>query len=364
MSKTALTTLAIVLTAAPLWAAEGPSPAKVRAAVDRGLKWLAKQQNRRTGAFSANGGQYPGAMTGLAGMAFLMDGSTLREGRYREQVDMAVEWFLDRARRSGNGLLADTSNPQERSRYMYAQGFGLLFLACVYGEERDGDRRKKLEKVLRQAVSYTEKAQTSQGGWYYYAAVNGRGSDEGSVTITELQALRAARNAGIPVDKKVIDKAVEYLRKSTTPAGGVIYSLARSGRAMNGQERPALTAAAISCSFAAGQYKSEYAKKWIKYCQKAIPITGTIGHDEYTHYYYAQTMYTLGNDRYGELFPGSPEKARLKWDDYRAAKYRQLLGSQQADGSWTRGYVGPVYTTSVNLAILQLEKNLLPIYQR
>ena len=28
------------------------------------------------------------------------------------------------------------------------------------------------------------------------------------------------------------------------------------------------------------------------------------------------------------------------------------------------GYIGPVFATAVNLAILQLEKDLLPIYQR
>jgi hypothetical protein len=31
---------------------------------------------------------------------------------------------------------------------------------------------------------------------------------------------------------------------------------------------------------------------------------------------------------------------------------------------WTQGYVGPIYTTAVNLTILQLDNNILPIYQR
>ena len=35
-----------------------------------------------------------------------------------------------------------------------------------------------------------------------------------------------------------------------------------------------------------------------------------------------------------------------------------------ADGSWSQGYIGPVYTTSMNLTILQLPNAALPIYQR
>ena len=31
---------------------------------------------------------------------------------------------------------------------------------------------------------------------------------------------------------------------------------------------------------------------------------------------------------------------------------------------WTQGYIGPVYTTALNLIILQLDNACLPIYQR
>ncbi len=31
---------------------------------------------------------------------------------------------------------------------------------------------------------------------------------------------------------------------------------------------------------------------------------------------------------------------------------------------WSQGYIGPVYTTAINLTILQLENAYLPIYQR
>jgi hypothetical protein len=41
-----------------------------------------------------------------------------------------------------------------------------------------------------------------------------------------------------------------------------------------------------------------------------------------------------------------------------------LLSEAGQDGSWTQGYIGPIYTTAINLTILQLENAVLPIYQR
>ena len=43
-----------------------------------------------------------------------------------------------------------------------------------------------------------------------------------SVTITQMQALRACRNAGITVPKEILKKGIEYLLHSTTERGGVV----------------------------------------------------------------------------------------------------------------------------------------------
>src|SRR5258708_4415212 len=74
---------------APVAAAPAPSPTpdaraerkaldrKVEEAVEEGLKYL-KRTQQADGHWEAQGGQYPTTMTALAGMAFLMEGSTLR----------------------------------------------------------------------------------------------------------------------------------------------------------------------------------------------------------------------------------------------------------------------------------------------
>lgn len=360
---TALFFAAVV--AAP-WAAaaDDPKPKKldVDPVIEKGLDWL-KRTQAPDGHWEAQGGQYPTSMTALAGLCMLMEGSTLREGKYSDNLLKAVTWFM--ARSQPNGMLGNPNNPTESARYMYGHGFGLLFLASVYGEEDDADRRKKLEVILKKAVDFCVNAQTDKGGWGYVSAAEGGNFDEGSVTITQLQSLRAARNAGIPVPKKAIDLSMEYLKKSTTPNGGIIYSLASGGFAANGQERPPLTAAAVACGFSAGQYNDEYAKKWITYCKEHIPVAkGRVSHDEYQSYYYSQAIYVLGDDRYAEMFPKENKSTHLTWTGYREAMFDYLKGQQNGDGSWTSGYIGPVFSTCVNLTILQLEKGVLPIYHR
>jgi len=302
------------------------------------------------------------AMTALGGIALLMEGSTIRDGKYADNVLRATNWLTGCAQRSG--LISPLAN--NGRGYMHDHGYALLFLACVYGEEEDNDRRRRLEGILTRAVDFTGKAQSSRGGWYYTSRQEGGDSDEGSTTITQVQALRACRNAGIVVPKGIIEKSQEYLKKCTTERGGVIYSLSSGG----GGERPALTAAAIACAFNSGEYNAQIVKRWLKYCQTAIPVLGNnrMGHDEYTQYYYAQVMYMLGDEGYGKLFPDARQGERLTWDKYKKGTFDSLVHLQSADGSWSGtgswGHIGPVYASSMALTILQLDKGTLPIFQR
>lgn len=356
----------LVLVSAPASAQE-KKRVEVDESVKKGLEWLRKQQSS-DGSWQAPGGAYPTVCTALAGMAMLMEGSTLREGKYSENLVKAVDWFVTRSQK--NGLLGLPNSPTEAGRYIYGHGFGLMFLSCAYGEEDDKDRRRKLEKIIQAAVEFSGKAQTKQGGWGYVSAADGGGFDEGSTTITQLQGLRAARNAGIAVPKGIIDNATEYLRKCTTPRGGVIYNLGPGGMvATAGAERPPITAAACACAFSAGNYEDKYAKMWIKYCQESIWNGGRAGaqggHDDYQTYYFAQVVYALGDDRYAKLFPNEKAESRITWSKYRDNLYEYLKSRQSSDGGWAGGFDGNgIIVTSFNLTLMQLEKGLLPLYHR
>ncbi|NBO93133.1 MAG: hypothetical protein EBV06_12615 [Planctomycetia bacterium] len=274
-------------------------------------------------------------------------------------------------RQQPNGLIGVPASASEGGRYMYGHGFAVMFLACIVGEEENPRRREKLIQVLEKAAKYTRDAQTNRGGWGYLSAKDGSNFDEGSVTITQMQGLRAARNAGVIVPNEAIKAGVDYLRQSTNDQGGVQYSLAFGGGG-RGDGRPALTAAAICCGFSAGEYQGDLVKKWLKFCQNHLNTPGDgrrMGHDEYTHYYYAQVVYVLGDDRYKKLFPDAKSDELLTWSKYRKSFFDECKRAQSSDGSWsadswTARMVGPIYVTACYLTIMQLDKAALPIYQR
>ena len=397
LSAVAAGTAGAVAGRLPRARAQEAKKADVEAAVERGLDHLKKIQ-AQDGHWEAPGGQFATTVTGVCGLALLMEGSTLREGKYSDQLTRAVEWYLQARRTRANGLLGDADNLSEQQRYMYGQGFGTTFLASVYGEEEDAEQRKKLERVLTKAVDFICKAQTSKrhkrpegkdveiGGWGYVSAADSGGAggfDEGSCTVPQIQGLRAARNAGIKVPKEAIDKADAYLDACTTPDGGIVYNY--TGHAAAGQGRPPLTAAALACGLGTGKFTQAMAVmggpnppagtnrpsivRWFEYCKKNIPVAkGRVAHEEYMMYYYAQAMYALGDDRYGVLFPGEPKDQWLTWSKFKDAMVPYLLSTQdKASGGWTGSGsygIGPAFVTAINLTILQLDKNVLPIYQR
>jgi hypothetical protein len=340
--------------------AEPAKPLRTQEAITKGLEYLAKQQDQ-DGAWSGMGGHYKVALTALSGMALLMEGSRLDGGKYARHLRKAVAWLLARSRADG---LICVNDPDDVHRYMFGHGFSVLFLSCVYPQEKDTDRRKQLADVLHRAVAFTAKAQTTEGGWGYVAALDSNDFDEGPATITQVQSLRAAHQAGIPVPKEVTDKAAAYLKKSTTAKGGVVYSLKAGCKG----ERPPLTAGAVAGLFRPKDYNSPLAKQWIRFAQGSIPmgtpesgISGLVG---YTHYYYAQVVYGLGDDGYARLFPDSKPAERLTWTQYRDRMQEFILPKQRADGSWEGSPIGPVLVTAWYLAVLQLEKDVLPLYRR
>jgi len=310
-------------------------------AIGMGLKYLAQSQSR-DGSWRSQGamGGYPVAMTSLAGLAMLASGSTATQGAYAPNVSRAASYLMQAS--GPNGLIA---LPEESARPMHGHGFALLFLGELYGTEADEQRQRELKAVLDRAIKLTARAQSQAGGWLYTPDAN---ADEGSVTVTQVQGLRACRNAGITVPKQVIDNALDYLDESQQPDGGIAYRLGQHG------SRPAISAAAVVCWFNAGFYENENVVKALDYCKKKVLVTdnarsGFLGHYFYGHLYMAQSMYLSGPSDFNDYFP------KIRND---------LLQRQLKDGSWNGDGVGRVYGTAVALVILQLPYSYLPIMQR
>src|SRR5438128_8036776 len=113
-------TVGFVLAGSLAWGTSGRAdeiPEKYRATIHKGLEYLVKQQFK-DGHWGANGDQYPVSMTGLGGMALLMEGSTVRDGKYAPQIRKAADWLMERSMKGGgrDGLIGNTDHPTETGR--------------------------------------------------------------------------------------------------------------------------------------------------------------------------------------------------------------------------------------------------------
>jgi hypothetical protein len=325
-----------LLTAAP-WRPAGMTP-EIERAIERGTAWLVAAQGR-DGSWRSGGetGSFPVAMTALAGTALLAGGSTPTRGPYYREVRRATTFLLRSV--EPDGLITSAF---EDARSMYGHGFATLFLAQVYGMEEDRERRAEIRRALEGAVELIARSQSVAGGWLYQPTSNG---DEGSVTVTQMQALRACRNVGITVPRETVERAVDYVRRSANRDGSIRYSISSAGGG-----RPAITAAAVAVLYNAGRYDDPLAEKALQYAQRTLSVSQGDAHYFYAHYYLAQALYQRGGD---------------EWTSYYERIAGRLLQLQNKEsGAWQGDNVGEVYGTALSLTILQLPLAQVPIYLR
>src|SRR5262245_13950305 len=175
---------------------------QVNAAIDLGLEYIASKQQRDGGWHNNN------AVNALALLAFMGRGHVPGRGRYPNVLQKGKQFILASEQEQTRGYLAFAS--------MYEHGLATLALAEMYGMDPDS----QLEETLRRAVALIEKCQSPVGGWRYSPSPD---SQDLSVSVMQIVALRAANNAEIPVNPKVIEKAIAYVRRCAGPEGGYGY---------------------------------------------------------------------------------------------------------------------------------------------
>jgi hypothetical protein len=305
----------------------------VDTSVSRGLAWLATQQND-DGSFGT--GAYRGnvAVTSLAALAFMANGSTPGRGPYGANVEKALKYVMDNTSPSGFVCVphAATHGP------MYSHGFGTLFLAEAYGMTHRPEIREKLEKAVQLIV----KTQNREGGWRYQPRPD---DADLSVTICQINALRAARNAGIFVPKETVDACIRYVKQAQNPDGGFKYMLTGGGSAFP------RSAAGVVALQSAGLYEGDEIDKGFTYLRQFMPeikFGPRFSHYFYGHYYAAQAFWIRGGD---------------DWTKWYTSIRDELLSKQADQGYWTDS-IGNEYGTAMALIILEIPNNYLPIFQR
>jgi hypothetical protein len=309
---------------------------KTAEAIKRGLDFLVSRQHD-DGSFGSSGYGRNVAVVSLAGMALIASGSTPGRGRYGRQVDRCIDFVLSHTEESGfiNVTSSSSHGP------MYGHGFATLFLAECYGMSQRPELREKLTRAVELIVN----TQSTDGGWRYQPIRYGPKESDISVTVCEVMALRAARNAGLHVPRKVIDLSVKYIKQSQNEDGGFMYML------QGGPSAFPRTAAGIVALYSAGIYEGPEIEKGLDYLTAQIPRGDDLSRE--SHYFYGQyyavlAMWQAGGDLWSRWYPAVRDA---------------LLKRQSDDGSWIDS-IGVEYGTSMACIILQVPNNYLPIFQR
>lgn len=346
LANVLITGLAVVATCGPAAAGEAEPPAplfdhadlidqRAAEAIERGMAYLVGQQ-ADDGSFGTRGYGRNVAVCGLAGMAMLAAGGTPGRGSYGEPLDRCIDYLLEN---TGDDGLIVAKDAVSRGP-MYGHGFATLFLCEAYGMAQHDGLRDRVGAAVELIVA----AQNGAGGWRYTPEPV---DADVSVTVCQVMALRAARNAGIAVPRTTIDRSIGYVRGCQNPDGGFRYRL-QGARPDSGFAR---SAAGLVALYNAGIYEGDEIQRGLDYLRTFQPGAGgpaQRGYYFYGHYYAVQALWHAGGPA---------------WRDWYVAVRDEIVARQRDDGSWIDA-IGPEYSTAMACIILQTPNNYLPILQR
>jgi len=326
--------------AAPAAHAAAASPdaermARIEAAVDRGLEYLAHTQ-QDDGAWPSGFNGPNNGVNGVCLLAFLGRGHGPRRGPYAGTVDRAVRYL--RATQAENGLFR---SPGRSHGPMYEHALSTLAIVEAYGHAPSPEMRQSAQR----GVDLIVQTQNEHGGWRYQPRPQ---KADLSVTVMQVVALRAAMNARLQVPEATMEKALAYVRACRVDGGGFHYQPDRKGPA------PARTAAGVLSMQLLGAFDDPHIEASLDWLQKR-GYRPQHRHFWYMSYYAMQAFFQAGGDA---------------WTSWHPQVRSFLLAQQEPNGSWQDHGDGKpngparAYSTAMALLTLEVYLHYLPAYQR
>jgi len=308
------------------------------------LKYLAGQQSP-SGSWSTRG-EHPVAMTGYTLMAFLACGQLPGEGEYGKNVTNGVNYLLGAVREDGY-ITSESVRGGRKPSNMYDHGVATIALAEAYGQTHDPNIKAKLELAVKLIIN----AQSKSGGWRYQP----RPTDADiSVTVLQVVALRASKNAGILVPDDTIKQAIKFIKDCYDERSGGFGYQPRGGPGF------ARTAAAIYSLQVCGLYDDNMVKTGSKYLIDAVAKRNHREYYTYGAFYAAPAQYMIGGDTWSKWYANMRDTlVPLAVSQGDIAYWpKSAENDQQAAG------LTPIYTTAVYVCILAMPYHYVPLYQR
>ena len=207
-------------------------------AVEKGVKWLVSVQGK-DGGWGQDGGETSYvrqgehletngndvANTAVAAQALLHAGNSPTGGAYRDSIQRAVSFILQRVEQSPTEGLAVTGlggTQIQRKLGPYIDTFlTSKLLAELDGNMGDAKANARVRQSLQKCIAKIEKNQLKDGSWNVaggWAPILG--------TSLASQSLYVANGKGVAVNQTAMDRVEVYSKLQTMPSAGLAGSIA------------------------------------------------------------------------------------------------------------------------------------------
>lgn len=227
---------------------ESPVAGQIEQSIKRGVGFLLKRQNEDGSWGSANitrpmdvYAPVPGAHQAFrAAVTALCISALIEAGGNRSEVSQALDrgetWLLENlphVRRATPDAIYNS----------WTHVYGIQSLVRMLGRRSDdAQRRQRIVVSIEQQIGMLERYEVVDGGWAYYD-FNARtqkpsGATMSFVTAAALVALHEAKEAGIEIPERLIDRATASIRRQRKPDFSYLYGEYLKWRPMMPVNRP------------------------------------------------------------------------------------------------------------------------------
>jgi len=289
-------------------------------------------------------------VTGLAMLALLGDGSTLRQGPHKDALKKAVKWL--RNQQQENGLYGSDASHD----FLYDHAIASYAMCEAYGLSE----YKLLRSTAQKGLDYLEAHRNPGGVWRYQPR---DGGNDTSITGWAIMACKTGEYFGLSVNDEALSAAAKWFDEVSDASGRHGYTKrgepssrhpgdhAKRFPPTNGETN---TAVGLFARFFLGQETKD--KPVMKAAADVILAAPPIWREEggridHNYWFWASyAMYQVGGEHWEEWQRRLASSVLLYQHD--ALKNENLAGSWDPIGVWGRDG-GRVYSTALLTMVLE-----------
>ncbi len=290
-------------------------------------------------------------VTGLALLAFLGDGSTMRSGPYAKVIKNGVNW-LRKQQDPATGLFGTKASHD----FIYDHAIAAYAMCEAYGLSG----YESLKPIAQNGINYLESHRNPYSVWRYQPRDN---DNDTSVTGWAIMVYESGEFFKLTVNKEALKLCEQWLDQVSDPSGLHGYTKQGEMSARKGSEHAAkfpiekgeaMTAVGLFCRFFMGQNPKEkpVMKAAADRIMKKPPVWDEKGGsiDHYYWYYATYALFQMGGPQWTE-WQKKLETAVVKNQHLDKTK-KNLYGSWDPKCAWGEDG-GRVYSTAILVLTLE-----------